>query len=294
MNRSIARRAFALVALVVAGAASLVTASAASANPSNDDIAAATNITSTTFTNTVDTTTATVAADDPPLDMYPMYFCRATGSVWYKLTASAKETLVVDTIGSSYDTTLAAFSGSPGSLAPVDCNDDASFNGASRLYVPVEVGTTYYFMVGCYSTCGQLTFNVEPSATITVIPDGKGSFNSKAGTATVTGAVRCNLPVTGEISSYNHILSVGDPTWAVTMLRQKWGRSFLTVAISDDTVLATYSCTPKSPGRWSITFKVDGKFAGGNADATVWSYAQSTRDSTNYAYNWSGVVNVKL
>jgi hypothetical protein len=104
--------------------------------------------------NTVTLTNeATSAPDDPN--------CFDGGrTVWYRLTPAADLRVIVDTIGSNYDTTLGVYTGGPGSLQEVACNDDhhgrqseVRFNGTS--------GTTYYMMVGSLNTGVRGTLRLQ-------------------------------------------------------------------------------------------------------------------------------------
>ncbi len=45
-------------------------------------------------------------------------------TVWYRYTAPSAQPLIIDTMGSDYDTVLVVWTGSRGSLTSVACNDD--------------------------------------------------------------------------------------------------------------------------------------------------------------------------
>lgn len=60
--------------------------------------------------------------------------------------------MVVSTAGGNYDTTLSAFSGTRGSLAPIGCDDDSGGGTQSRLSVEVTAGVRYHFKVAALST----------------------------------------------------------------------------------------------------------------------------------------------
>ena len=86
-------------------------------------------------------------------------------SMWFAYTAPSDGELVVDTGGSNYDTTLAAYTGSRvDQLTKLDENDDAAFNGSitlqSRVTIDVTAGTTYYVAVDGYAgRTGAITLN---------------------------------------------------------------------------------------------------------------------------------------
>ena len=115
--------------------------------PAHDDIAQPVAITPVPFARNTDTTGATVATDDPIL-------CTGnTGgaTVWYRYTAPAAGILSVNTFGSGYDTVLAAYTGTPGALTPVVCNDDYS-GTQSLIMVTTSPGATYYIEAASYTS----------------------------------------------------------------------------------------------------------------------------------------------
>jgi hypothetical protein len=142
----------------------LLCTTVAQAAPANDKIAHATAITALPFSDGPRyTTTATTAANDPD--------CAGRGhTVWYVVTPTADLSMIVHTFGSKYDTTLSVYTGAPGALTPIDCNNDY-FNGTSsslqsRVAFSAAAGTTYYIMVGSSGSSpgGRLLFwAVEPA-----------------------------------------------------------------------------------------------------------------------------------
>ena len=70
-------------------------------------------------------------------------------SLWYAWTAPADGSVTFDTLGSTFDTLLAAYTGSSvASLMQVASNDDYSrYGGQSRIDFPVAAGTTYFIAV---------------------------------------------------------------------------------------------------------------------------------------------------
>ncbi len=110
--------------------------------PPNDDISGATVIPTVPFTETADTREATVAPDDP--------FCAGrSATVWYAFTPTSDMVLRAHTFGSDYDTTLSVYTGSPGNLSQIACNDDA-LGLQSQVVFTATAGETYYFMVGAF------------------------------------------------------------------------------------------------------------------------------------------------
>jgi hypothetical protein len=98
-------------------------------------------------------------------------------SVWYKITPSTGQTLAIDTLGSSFDTVLAVYTGSSlVTLSEVACNDDIGGGDLhSRVTFPAAGGTTYWVQASGFSTgSGSLTVNFSPvrspTSTATLTP----------------------------------------------------------------------------------------------------------------------------
>ena len=120
------------------------------AGVTNDVCTTATTLTSVPSSSAMSTTRAAAEASMPG----PTCGNRSTGrSVWYRFTAPTTATVSVNTYGSTYDTILAAYSGSCAALTPVACNDD-SVGAQSRVSFQVTAGTTYYFQVTAYRNDG--------------------------------------------------------------------------------------------------------------------------------------------
>lgn len=235
--------------LIVLGAAMALSAMSApmafAAPPANDDITNAMLVPGVPFADgPIDTSQATAASTDPQ-------DCHNNGSNWYTFTPTADISIEANTIGSDYDPTLGVYSGSPGSLSLVACNDD--FYGLqSAVRFNATANTTYYFMVGfCCGNGGTgggtLFFNVQeipPPLDLGLVVDSPGSV--KNGVATVGGTVTCNVE--------------SDFTEVHGTLRQRVGRDFITGSFSAD----LGPCSP--PGiSWSATVIGNRAFAGGNA-----------------------------
>jgi hypothetical protein len=126
--------------------------------PLNDNFSAAIDLSSVSLPYIIgplDIRGATREASDPGnLDCKPTSDPLDAGlaSIWYSYTPSADQNLVLDTIGSNFDTYLAVWeAGSP--LQFVDCNDDIDTSGdslQSTLPIKVLAGVTYYFEIAQY------------------------------------------------------------------------------------------------------------------------------------------------
>ncbi len=131
--------------------------------PPNDNIANAINITTLSFNDTQDSSNATTETTDP-VPPCVIQYSSANGNtgghpnglyntIWYKFTPQFSANLSLDTTGSSYDTVLSVWSGNPGSLVNVACNDDVNpgVQVQSQLSgIALTAGTTYYIMTGSF------------------------------------------------------------------------------------------------------------------------------------------------
>ena len=74
---------------------------------------------------------------------------RASHSLWWAWTPAASGTATIDTLGSSFDTVLAVYTGTKlNRLAVIAANDDIpSGGGASRVAFSAVAGTTYRIAV---------------------------------------------------------------------------------------------------------------------------------------------------
>ncbi|HXQ33495.1 MAG TPA: hypothetical protein VN843_05690, partial [Anaerolineales bacterium] len=68
-------------------------------------------------------------------------------TVWYEFTPPDDGWLNIDTIGSDYDTMLAVWTGTRGSLDLIGCNDDRASDLQSELNINVNSGDAYYIEV---------------------------------------------------------------------------------------------------------------------------------------------------
>lgn len=119
---------------------------------SNNDFDNATIVTNVPFRITVNAFEADVPDpnDDPASTKCGLNPGLAT--VWYAYTPAANILVHMDTIGSNYDTYLAVWTGSRGSLTEVACNDDASTTVfQSAIDIQLTAGTTYYIEVAQFN-----------------------------------------------------------------------------------------------------------------------------------------------
>jgi hypothetical protein len=130
----------------------------------NDLIQNAVVINNLPYTRNQSIAGATVTAGDPsPCSIGP------SATVWYRYTSPVAQTVTVNTQGSNYDTVLGVYTGSPGSLAQVTCNDDAVPGSEvySNVSFSASAGTAYYIMASSYDAVpygNTLVVNVSGSA----------------------------------------------------------------------------------------------------------------------------------
>ena len=127
----------------------------------NDDIANAQEITATPFTVDADTSGATSGVDDPAFSLCGGETGSAT--VWYRLTPGASGLFEINTEGSNYDTLLGVWTGTPGNLTAIACDDDGGEGSTSVTTALLQAGSTYYVEVagGTGSTGGLLHLAVH-------------------------------------------------------------------------------------------------------------------------------------
>jgi hypothetical protein len=158
--------------------------------PANDDFDGATVVGNVPFADTAFTFAATTAVDDPSC------FGNAH-TAWYRYTPVADGVLEADTFGSSFDTTLSAYTGARGSLTQLACDNDAG-GPQSQIEIPVSAGTTYYLMVGSPDGAPGGSLDLNLSA-----PAGNDDFDQ----ATPVGA----LPFTDSIDTSGATAAPDDP-----------------------------------------------------------------------------------
>ncbi len=124
--------------------------------PANNDFASAILLSGTSGQALGDSRGATKQTAEP--DHYG--YADATASVWWAWTAPAATQVVFDTVGSSFDTVLAVYTGTSVSvLTPVASNDDAS-GTASRVTFDTVAGAVYRIAVaGTGGSSGDVVLN---------------------------------------------------------------------------------------------------------------------------------------
>ncbi|WP_370963903.1 PKD domain-containing protein [Amycolatopsis sp. cg9] len=149
-----------MVAVLAAALATAVPGVAhAAAAPSNDDFDSPAAVAALPFTAQEDTSAATEAADDPA-------WCEgdaASGTVWFRYTATQDGLLRATTTGSDHRTVLSATTGARGHLQPVA--DGCDYGTDATITFRATAGTTYSFQVsGIETPGGALSFALDAIA----------------------------------------------------------------------------------------------------------------------------------
>ncbi len=136
---------------------------AAAAKPGNDAFAAATSVSGSTGTAFGHNALATKESGEPN------HAGNAGGkSVWWQWTAPASGQLSLNTVGSGFDTLLAAYTGTAvNALTVRAANDDGAADGSSSLLLQVQSGTQYYLAVDGKNGLGgdvQLNWTLNTTA----------------------------------------------------------------------------------------------------------------------------------
>lgn len=138
---------------------------------SNDEIETAIAVSTPPVTLTMsdaDFNQSTVAVDDPVISCNGGPGLR---TVWYSFVPTVYGEAVIDTFGSQFDTVLAIWTGTRGSLQAVTCNDDAANPGIynnSEITVRLRPGVRYYIEVAQFT--GGTAPQKKTSAAREIVP----------------------------------------------------------------------------------------------------------------------------
>ncbi len=152
-----------------------------SSGPPNDNFASAISISGSSGQTTGSNVGATLETGEPSY--------HGGQSVWWRWTAPSSSTVTIDTFSSTFDTKLAAYTGSSvGSLTVLADNDDSG-GYQSQIEFNVVGGTTYWIAVGGLSASeGNITLNwnqnIQPS-TLTISPANRSHTSAAASGQTI-------------------------------------------------------------------------------------------------------------
>ncbi len=204
--------------------------------PLNDDISAATLIPSVPYADGRDITTATSAADDPAL---PCASAPGAQSTWYRFTPTVSGRALISTAGSDFDTILAVWTGTRGSLVSQACDDNA-LGHQSEVQLDLLAGVTYTLEVAAKNPVATgksflslhqpASDDINAAVTVTGVPFSHTMTTTRAGDSNDDPIVPvCNL-APGRNSVW----------YAYTPTASGWV-SMDTFQSSYDTVLAVWS-----------------------------------------------------
>ena len=210
--------------------------------PANDDIDTATVITTTPYSTTENTQYATTAADDPILVCTDPTLKYKT--VWFRFTPTNNGQLSVNTIGSSYDTVLAVWTGARGNLTSLACDDDSGGNGTSSLSsVDLNAGTVYYIeVVSYFDNGGTMQLSVDYAIT------------------PLTDLIFADGFESGDLSAWTGESSTNDGDLSVQAEAAITGSYGMQAAIIDQVDLFVTDDTPTYEPRYRARFYFDPNF----------------------------------
>ena len=137
-------------------------------------------------------------------------------SVWYRWTAPASGTVALTTVGSTFDTTMAVYTGTAvGGLTPVASNDDENNGGGvytSRIpAMTVAAGTTYRIAIDGYKGTGAPASGAAKIAwSLTTPAPANDAFAAAAVLTGSSGSTSgSNLSATKEAGEPNHADNAG-------------------------------------------------------------------------------------
>ena len=208
------------------------------AQPGNDAFAAATEISGSGRLSGSNSLTGGEAGEPDHAGV-----SQPLASVWYRYVAPSSGTLVVNTAGSNFDTTLAAYTGSAVDQLQLRVSNDDANGVQSRMSLGVGAGEVYYLAVdGYHSAEGNITLDYS------FTPDQISVPNDQFDAATAfTGdsMLASNVGASGESGEPNHVERS-------TPLASVWWRwtapidgivEFNTAGSNFDTTLAVYTGT---------------------------------------------------
>lgn len=201
----------------------------------------------------------------------------ARRSIWFRWTAPASASVTIDTIGSSFDTVLAVYTGSEVSiLTLVMANDDINYqagNTQSRVtFNPIQ-GTEYAIAVDGYGgASGEVSLNLvqtlpaasnDAFANGQILPDASGSVTSSS------------IGFTKELGEPNHAgNSGGGSAWFQWTAPMNGSVTIDTLGSNFDTLLAAYTGASVS-SLTLIKANDDIDYASGNAQSKISFTAQA-------------------
>ena len=209
-----------------------------SGGPANNCFASPTTVAASGQTLSQSTTGATTESGEPSP-------CAGiANTVWFTWTPSVSGTATFDTVGSTYDTALAVYTGtSLTGLTNRGCNDDiSSTDQDSRLSFSVTAGTNYRIQVGGYNgATGPLTLKVTAPSTSSCSGPANNCFSSPTAASRLVQYTQSTSGATLETGEARPCGSIGSTVW-YTYTPSTSGTIVIDTYTSNyDTVLAVYT-----------------------------------------------------
>ncbi len=223
--------------------------------PINDNFADSLELIGSSITTTGTNINATGEVGEPIHEIGAPDVFGNLASVWWSWTASDDGIVAVDTLGSNFDTILAAYTGEAvDSLNLIRNNDQAIQQGdipLAAISFTVEEGQTYYFAVDGFDDAeGSINLNLN----LFDIDLNNDDFANSVGLiGTSINTIGTNVDFTGELGEPNH--ADGN------------------LIVDNDVNSAWWSWTPVADGQVTIST------LGSNYDSTLGVYTGLTVDS---------------
>jgi hypothetical protein len=194
-------------------------------------------------------------------------------SIWFYWTPVSNHTAVISTKKSSFDTTLAVYTGNAvNALSLVASNEDivAGVVQQSLVSFAAMAGTTYRIAVdGFGSAVGTVMLNVNPPAN----DDFASNLLISAASGSVTGHT---IGASKEANETAHAYDVGGRSvWYRWVAPTNGFVDFNTSGSSFDTTLAVYTNTALASGNFAIAANDDDAGGGGLQTSRLWFYARA-------------------
>jgi uncharacterized repeat protein (TIGR01451 family) len=109
----------------------------------NDLLSDALVVSSLPYSFSEDINNSTISGTDPVTSCAANY----RNSVWFRFTPTSSASFNIDTTDSQYDTVLAVYVGTEGSLTQVGCDDDSGTGSLSQLTFTGTAGTAYSILI---------------------------------------------------------------------------------------------------------------------------------------------------
>jgi len=230
--------------------------------PDNDSFASAATVTTTPFTTSEFNNCATKQTGEPNHAGF------AGGhSVWYNWTPTSNHTAVITTRRSSFDTTLAVYTGNEvNALVLIASDDDISANNLqSYVTFTAVANTTYHIAVdGTSSAVGTVVLNVNPPP--------NDDFANRQVIVGSSGSVEgTNLGASKEASETAHASDVGGCSiWYQWVAPTTGFVDFNTAGSSFDTIFAIYTNSVLASANLPVAYNDDDAEGGGLQTSRTW------------------------